>query len=274
MGTKIIIICGILIVMTILLGWFRLRGLRKCYDKARAEKRDILEREQMALADKLRRTYDKSKVATLKYMVIAPVVIAILGTAVWGINRIVVAQKAEKELVKVEKIEESSDKGFFYYFSYDANLERYTEHRKEVYDKILFSIQEVEEKIQKAKASGDKSEEMAQESLLKKLKYNLNEANAETDNGLLSFDNGWKKKIRVSELGSVILVLSSLVVVLGGSFCKTLSILSSLIVNAICGRVSIVIEGVPWVVLIFWIIMIVNLFLVCKNWKKADWGWE
>ena len=53
--------------MTILLGWFRLRGLRKCYDKARAEKRDILEREQMALADKLQKTYDKSKVATLKY---------------------------------------------------------------------------------------------------------------------------------------------------------------------------------------------------------------
>ena len=27
------------------------------------------------------------------------------------------------------------------------------------------------------------------------------------------------------------------------------------------------------VMLLFWIAMIPNLFLVCKNWKKADWDW-
>lgn len=166
MGTKIIIICGILIVMTILLGWFRLRGLRKCYDKARAEKRDILEREQMALADKLRRTYDKSKVATLKYMVIAPVVIAILGTAVWGINRIVVAQKAEKELVKVEEQSKAKEeksvsetkysvKSLFYYFSYDGNLERFVANRKNKLDQAEAEYQAVVQKLDKAKRSGD-----------------------------------------------------------------------------------------------------------------------
>ena len=165
MGTTIII-CGILFVVTILLGLFRLRWLRKCYDKARAEKRDILEREQMALADKLQKTYDKSKVAMLKYMVIAPVVIAILGTAVWGINRIVVAQKAEKELVKVEEQSKAKEeksvsetkysvKSLFYYFSYDGNLERFVANRKNKLDQAEAEYQAVVQKLDKAKRSGD-----------------------------------------------------------------------------------------------------------------------
>ena len=273
MEMKIIILCGILLVATFLLGMFRLWWLRKCYDKARAEKKNVLEREQKALALKQLDTYYKAKAATWKCIGIAFVVIVILGGAVWGIGRIVQAHKAEKEQAKVEKSDESSGKGLFYYFSYEGNLERYMEHRKEVYNEILFSIQETEEKIQKAKASGDKSEEIIQESLLKKFKNNLNEAKEKTENDLL-FNNGWEGKTAVCILGIIVLVLSSLVVAFGGSFSKAMGIILSLIVNLFGGIASIFIEGVSWAVLIFWIVMILNLFLVYKYRKKADWDWE
>lgn len=274
MGTKIIIICGILVVATILLGLFRLWWLRKCYDKARAEKKDVLGREQLAFADKLLKTYDEARATTWKYMGIALAVIAILGTAVWGFSRIAHAPKAEKKLVKVEKMEESSDKGFFYYFSYEGNLERFTERRKEVYDKILFSIQKTEDRLQIAKAVGDKSEEILQEALLKKLKDDLDKAKEKTESDLLNFNDDREKIIFLHLLGAVVLVLLSLGIVFANSYGKSFFITSSFTLSAVGGISSIFVEWVSWAVPIFGIVVIVNIFLVCKNWKKADWDWE
>ena len=93
-------------------------------------------------------------------------VIAILGTAVWGINRIVVAQKAEKELVKVEEQSKAKEeksvsetkysvKSLFYYFSYDGNLERFVANRKNKLDQAEAEYQAVVQKLDKAKRSGD-----------------------------------------------------------------------------------------------------------------------
>ncbi len=276
MGTKIIIICGILALATILLGLFRLWWLRKCYDKARAEKKDVLGREQLAFADKLLKNYDEARATTWKYMGIALAVIAILGTAVWGFSRIAHAPKAEKKLVKVEKMEESSDKGFFYYFSYEGNLERFTERRKEVYDKILFSIQKTEDRLQIAKVVGDKSEEILQEALLKKLKDDLDKAKEKTESDLLNFNDEREKMILLYIFGSCFLILGSVFLILfslgfGSYEIRFLIISLSLFINVFGGIASIFIEVLPWAVLIFWTVMFPNIFLVCKNWKKADW---
>ena len=155
MEMKIIIICGILVLAAILLGLLRFWWLRKCYDKARAEKKDVLERELMARADNLLKTYSKARSATWKNMGIAVAVIAILGTAVWGIGRIVQAYKAENEQAKVEKSEEDSGKGFFYYFSTDANLERFVKNRTDELNKARAAYFEANQNLTKARQSGD-----------------------------------------------------------------------------------------------------------------------
>ena len=187
METKVIIICGILIVAVFLLGLFRLWWLRKCYDKARTEKRDVLPSEQMALADKLLKTYSKARSTTWKSMGIALAVIAILGTAVWGFNRIAQTTKAEKEQAKVEEREEGSGKGLFYYFSYDANLERFIENRKEKLEKAQAEYQEAAQNLTKAKQSGDLTQITKCNIKLKKLKEEL--VWAQTDyNNLEGFD--------------------------------------------------------------------------------------
>ena len=189
MEMKIIILCEILGIMTFLLGLFRLRWLRKCYDKARAEKKDVLEREQKALAFKQLETYYKAKAATWKSMGIAVAVFVILGGAVWGIGRIVQVYKAEKEQAKVEKqvdvqakVESSLFQDFFHYFSYDANLERFVKNRQEGLNKARAEYFEANQNLTKARQSGD----LAQ---ITKYSLKVDDAEHNLDSAQFRYDN-------------------------------------------------------------------------------------
>ncbi len=78
-------------------------------------------------------------------MGIVLVVIAILGCGVWSVV----------QAYKAENIEEGANKGLFYYFSYDANLERFIKNRKEKLDKAQAEYQKIVKNLEKAKQSGD-----------------------------------------------------------------------------------------------------------------------
>ena len=183
MEMKIIIICGILVLAAILLGLLRFWWLRKCYDKARAEKKDVLERELMARADNLLKTYSKARSATWKIMGIAVAVIAILGTAVWGFNRIAQAPKAEKEQAKVEeqvKPETEVSLSLFGWFtsrfSYDKALAYHTEKVYSAKEKALAKYKEGEKILQSAQEQGNAKAEFIAITKLVKTKLDLDEA--------------------------------------------------------------------------------------------------
>ena len=183
MEMKIIILCGILALAAILLGLFRLRWLRKCYNKAQAEKKDVLEREQMARADKLLKTYDKSRSATWKSMGIAVAVFVILGGAVWGIGRIAQAHKAEKKQAKVEKqvkpeteVSLSLFGWFTSRFSYDKALAYHTEKVYSAKEKALTKYKEGEKILQSAQEQGNAKAESIATTKLVEAKLDLDEA--------------------------------------------------------------------------------------------------
>ncbi len=208
METKIIIICGFLLVATVLLGWLRLWWLRKCYDKARAEHKEVSEREQLALADKQLRTFNKARSATWKYMGIALVVIAILGTAVWGVDRISKASRAEKEQAKLEeqvKPEKEVSLSLFGWFisrfSYDKALEYHTEKAYSAKEKALAKYKEFESLLQSEQKQGNAKATSIAMAKLVEAKFNLDEAEQKVNeipefyakwlqNSLLNYVNG------------------------------------------------------------------------------------
>ena len=97
-----------------------------------------------------------------KWMSIALVVIAISGIGVWSV---VQAYKAENN-------EDSANKGLFYYFSYDANIERFIEDRKEKLDKAQAEYQKIVKNLEEAKQSGD---------LIQVTKNNIKKDDAQND---------------------------------------------------------------------------------------------
>ena len=194
MGTTIII-CGILFVVTILLGLFRLRWLRKCYDKARAEKKDVLEREQKALAYNKFKTYDEVKSATLKYMGVTLAVIAILGTAVWGFNHIAQASKAEKEQAKVAPSSEESSSWLDYlaiYFDKEKAFRYYGKVVTKEYQEAQAEYATVKKNLQKAQAENNETEIVIQNALLQEAQKVLNKAEQNKKN-FSSFPEKWNE---------------------------------------------------------------------------------
>ncbi len=270
MGTKIIVICGVLVVAIILFGLFRLWWLRKCYDKARAEHKDVSEREQMVLADKLLKTYSKARSITWKYMGIAFAVIAILGTAIWGFDRLTKVSNAQKEQAEVEKSEEGSGKGLFYYFSYDGNLERFIENRKEKLEKAQAEYQEVVQNLAKAKQSGD---------LVKVTKYNieLNQAKETLQVAQIDYNNLEVFDFRLNLHYFGFGLLSIMIVSLLLSFVDIESTdNASLEFNAFClfwlsiiAIVALVLARfVSFVSVICFLLLICNIFVFIKNRKR------
>ncbi len=194
METKSIIICGILALATILLGLFRLWWLRKCYDKARAEKKDVLQSEQIAIADKQRKTYDKARATTWKYMGIALAVIAILGTAVWGFNRIAQAQKAEKKLVNIEECYEESSSWLDYlaiYFDKEKAFRYYGKKVTKAYQEAQAEYDIVQKNLQKAQAENNETEIVIQKALLQDVQNVLNKAE-QNKKDFSSFPEKWR----------------------------------------------------------------------------------
>ena len=104
-----------------------------------------------------------------KCMGIVLVVIAILGCGVWSVV----------QAYKAENIEEGANKGLFYYFSYDANLERFIKNRKEKLDKAQAEYQEAAQNLTKARQSGD---------LLQITKYNIKLKDLQEDLALAQTD--------------------------------------------------------------------------------------
>ena len=117
-----------------------------------------------------------------KIIIYGILVIAILGGAVWGIGRIAQANKTEKEQAKVEKSEASSGKGLFYYFSCDANLERFIVKLNNKLVKAQTEYQEAVQNLDKAKQSGDLIQVMKCKVKLQYAEKNLASAQADYNN--------------------------------------------------------------------------------------------
>lgn len=133
-----------------------------------------------------------------KSICIAFVLFAILITFFGGISSIVKASKVEKEPVKVEtqvKTELDLVKDFFYYFSYDKNLERFIAKRKNKLDKVRAEYQEVAQHLEMAKQSGDFTQVIKYNIKLKNVKEDLAFAQDDYDH-LEEFDTGWSVMVR------------------------------------------------------------------------------
>ena len=195
METTIIIICVILVLATILLGLFRLCWLRKCYNKAQSEKKDVLPSEQMAIADQQLKTYDKARSTTWKSMGIALAVIAILGTAVWGFDHIAQTSKAGKEQAKVEVASEESSSCLDYlaiYFDKEKAFRYYGKKVTKAYQEAQAEYDIVQKNLQKAQAENNETEIVIQNALLQDVQNVLNKAEQDKKN-FSSFPEKWRE---------------------------------------------------------------------------------